>query len=80
MAQRLACDVYGTTRNVDRYVVQVHKLLSTDEPFCVMEDKADLSPRAFNRLMGFIHRGISAPGSRTTNEDNDDNNGGEGDD
>ena len=52
------CDVYGSTKDVKRYRVSVHEL-DGDGALIEKNRTADLSPRAYARLLRFIDKGVT---------------------
>ena len=52
------CDVFGTLKNVRRFGVVIRDVADNNN---VYENAADLSPRALERLLKFVRRGISPP-------------------
>lgn len=59
------CDVYGTTKGVERYQIRVMLESevgdSSDMPEGDQWTEVDLSPRGHKRLLHFIDRGIKPP-------------------
>lgn len=73
-----ACDIYGTTKNVEQYRLKLDKVLpdpeeqvgeTTGEPLqveSVCEQTLYLCDRARDRLLGFVDRGTKKPSKGTT--------------
>ena len=55
------CDVYGTTKGVEAYRLQVTKV---EVPGDGIDKTVDLCPRALKRLARFIDRGTRASSCR----------------
>lgn len=61
MGMKKACDVYGTTKDVDSFLVQIHRV-EKDSPSEIMETfEADLGQRGYERLLTKIRVGVSEP-------------------
>ena len=59
LRERRECDVYGTTKDVRQYRVQILQF-EAGQPVVNQGFKVcDLSPRALKRLVNFIERGLS---------------------
>ena len=62
----MQCDVFGTCKDVMNYSVSVVDAAGEFDT----EYKVDLSPKALNRLLRFIERGVTKPSGSDT-EQND---------
>lgn len=63
------CDVFGTTREVYQYRVEVIRIMEPEEaaePEPVVSCDKDLCPRGVRRLKSFIDRATSPPGKVAT--------------
>jgi hypothetical protein len=61
------CDVFDTKGDVRTYDVQINEIKEGGEPAHTpfFFKSLDLSPRALERLKGFVERGIKKPGAKT---------------
>ncbi len=62
------CDVYAKTRNVGTYRITIEQL-EGETPTKMIDRTADLSDKAFDRLCGFITRGLTPPGAAEAQKD-----------
>ena len=59
MGMKKACDVYGTTKNVETYTVTVNRI--GGDRNTVYGETNDLCPRGLERLLTKIRAGVSEP-------------------
>jgi hypothetical protein len=62
------CDVYGTTNKTRRYLIDITVVEGDGPPVVgrvVQRFEKDLCPRALDRLVNFIMRGIAPPTPKT---------------
>ena len=60
------CDVFKTTKNVERYCVKVCQMGDDDKELAIWREERDLSPHGLKRLKKFIRRGMTPPGVNST--------------
>ena len=60
------CDVFKTTKNVERYCVNVCQMGDDDKELAIWREERDLSPRGLARLKKFIRHGLTPPGVNST--------------
>lgn len=59
------CDVFGATKEVKGYAVELKVYESGQAGETLLEKEVDLSPRGLKRLKKFIERGTTAPDKRS---------------
>lgn len=62
------CDVFRTTQNIGQFRVAIERMDSDDTWHDLFCETGDLSPRAFERLVRFIARGLTTPPPRGKEE------------
>lgn len=69
LVEQRVCDVYGTTKDVKHYRVQLEEV-SPDKTLTTAEEVEcmDLSPRAVTRLENWISRGTRPPKAKAESD------------